>query len=377
MEERTLHHQQDAEDFVRGCAFFGTGGGGSPRRGLEYLSGALKQKGSVTWIDVEEVPDDAPVISLFYMGSISPPDPDLPRRLKELGMERRVENELVKAYRELEAFTKVSPPYLAAAEMGGINTPAPIAAAMELGLKVVDGDYGCGRANPEMANSLVGAGGYPVYPVAFCDYAGSVTVVKEAPSIPMVERIGKLVSSASFGLVGSAGYLLSGRQMKEAIYRGTLTRALQLGRTIRRARETGADPVAAAVEFCGGWLLFKGRVVEKRWEDREGYMFGHYCLEGADQFAGRSFKVWYKNENHISWLDGKPYVTSPDSIIAVTLPDGEPITNTDIAEGQQLAVVGIAAGAPYRTPAGLAVMGPRHYGFDLEYRPIEQIMGNR
>jgi len=374
MTVQTLKYRQDIEDFVRGCAFFGTGGGGDPKRGFELLNEVLEQKKVIEWIDADEVPDDAEVISLFYMGSISPPEPDREARLADLNLKKRIANELVKAYREMEAYSGKSPAYVAAAEIGGVNTPAPIAAACELGLPIVNGDYGCGRANPEMTNSLVGVRNQPICPVVFCDYAGSVTVVKDAPSTKMTERIGKFISSASFGLVGSAGYMLSGRLMKEVLYRGTLTKALQLGRAIRKARESKTDPLQAALDYTSGWLLFKGSVIEKYWEDRDGYMYGYFILGGRDEFSTQKFKVWFKNENHISWLNDQPYVTSPDLITAVTLAEGEPLTNTDLEKGQTLAIIGVASGEPYRSSAGLAVMGPGHYGFDIDYTPIEQIM---
>lgn len=62
MIDGALRSQKDVEDFVRGCAFFGSGGGGNPRRGLELLTGALQQNGSITWLDPAHVADDAWVL---------------------------------------------------------------------------------------------------------------------------------------------------------------------------------------------------------------------------------------------------------------------------------------------------------------------------
>ena len=67
-------------------------------------------------------------------------------------------------------------------------------------------------------------------------------------------------------------------------------------------------------------------------------------------------------------------MTSPDIISAVVMPECEPITNTDISKGQELYIIGLSIGDPYRTQEGLAVMGPTHYGFDLDYIPIEKKM---
>ena len=66
----------------------------------------------------------------------------------------------------------------------------------------------------------------------------------------------------------------------------------------------------AGVDSCGPL----DKVAAKEWEDRAGYMYGTTTIAGADGFKGHTLKVWFKNENHISWLDDKPYVTSPDMI---------------------------------------------------------------
>ncbi|MGB5932626.1 MAG: hypothetical protein WBH57_06145 [Anaerolineae bacterium] len=93
---------------------------------------------------------------------------------------------------------------------------------------------------------------------------------------------------------------LIAREMKEIVVRDTLTKSLELGRTIRQARKRGEDPVLVSLELTGGWLLFEGEVVKKEWEDREGYMFGTTYMEGKGELKGHTFKVWFKNENHRS-----------------------------------------------------------------------------
>ncbi|GAG54738.1 unnamed protein product, partial [marine sediment metagenome] len=84
-------------------------------------------------------------------------------------------------------------------------------------------------------------------------------------------------------------------------------------------------------------------------------------------------KIWFKNENHISWLNGEPYVTSPDMIIVVDRESGEPFANSHIAEGHSVAVIGLRAVEQFRSPKGLDILGPPHFGFDIEYQPIETV----
>ena len=43
MPNYTLKNKQDVEDFVRGVTFMGTGGGGDPKVGLDFLVKALEE----------------------------------------------------------------------------------------------------------------------------------------------------------------------------------------------------------------------------------------------------------------------------------------------------------------------------------------------
>jgi hypothetical protein len=88
-------------------------------------------------------------------------------------------------------------------------------------------------------------------------------------------------------------------------------------------------------------------------------------------------KVWFKNENHITYLDEKPFVTSPDLIAIIDATSGEPYTNTVVEEGMNVAVLGARADVKYRRPEGLALLGPRYFGFDLDYVPIEKHLAKK
>ena len=35
-------------------------------------------------------------------------------------------------------------------------------------------------------------------------------------------------------------------------------------------------------------------------------------------------------------------------------------------------MVGVPAAPQWRTPAGVAVLGPRHFGFDIDFVPLEE-----
>lgn len=367
---------QDAEDLLRGLTLLGTGGGGRPEMGRKYLISHVQAGRTISWVDPSDVADDAWVCSTFGMGSVAPRTVEPQANPPGYG-ERRVAQPMVSALQELEAYLGIKIGALVASEAGAGNTGGPMDVATRLGLQIVDGDY-AGRAIPEASQSITCLHGVHFWPAAICDEWGNVVLMRQASSDEVAEAIGKMVSVVSkapdpFIVCGFAADLCRGKQMKEMVVPGTLTRSLALGRAIREASECGRDPADAAAAALNGWVLCRGRVARKEWESKQGYMFGTTTVVGSGAHAGHTLKIWFKNENHITWLDDVAHVTSPDLICVVRASDGEPIINTFLAEGEEVAVLG-APHYVYRSPEGLKLMGPRHFGFDLEYRPIEKIL---
>jgi DUF917 family protein len=57
----------------------------------------------------------------------------------------------------------------------------------------------------------------------------------------------------------------------------------------------------------------------------------------------------------------------PDLICTVALDDAEPVTTERLRYGLRVAVLGIPAPAILRQPEALRVIGPRAFGYDLDY----------
>ncbi len=373
MATRTLATNQDVEDFVRGCVFFGTGGGGSPVEGAELLRTQLSAGRKPGWIDVDEIPDEAWCVRISRTGTTAPPTPEMVAEKERLGL-GPAELDQVKVIGELSEYTGHAIRVVVPPEIGAGNSSAAIATAARGGLLVVDGDY-VGRAIPEVSMTTPCLAGKPIWPMATVDRWGNVCLIKQTVSYEMAERFARHMAVASFGNTALAGFLLQGQEMKQIVVRNTMTECLELGRDIRQARESGTDPVEAAVKSVGGWLLFEGTVVRETGENRGGFYWGEHVIRGQGAFAGHEMKIWFKNESLVSWKDEKPFVTAPDMIVLMERPNGEPLTNNMVKEGSELAVVGVRAREAFRTPAGVGILGPRHFGFDIDYVPIEQLMG--
>jgi DUF917 family protein len=366
-----LKGETDVRDFVRGCTFMGTGGGGPQTTGLKFLLEDVKEGREITWIDPSEIEDDAWTCVPYYMGSIAPQGPETKKKMERIGLiDENVERVLVEAILELQNYLHIEIKGIVSMELGGINTPAPLDAGVRMHIPIVDGDY-AGRAVPEVAQATPAMLGKNLAPIVSCDKWGNVVIIKDAANNAVLEALGKAASTTAFVICGQCGIALRGKEMKKAVIPGTLTKCHRIGKAIREAREKGDDPVRASVHATDGWVLFKGKVVKKEWEDKEGYLFGTCVLEGIGEYKDHEYRIWYKNENHLSWLDGKVHVMSPDLIQVVELQTAEPITNTDLSEQDVVAVVGMA-NTKYRNPEGLLLLGPKHFGFDIDYIPIEE-----
>jgi DUF917 family protein len=368
---------QDCEDLISGCLFMGTGGGGSAEDGMEALIVALEDGLEIVWVDVDDIPDDAWTVTSYGMGTIAPASAETQSEIARLGLVDRLGHRSMEAaVREMEEYAQVKIGALVSVELGPASTAVALVTGARLGIPVVDGDY-AGRAVPEEMQGTAYLYDKAGWPFTSVDRWGNVCMVKKACGFHMMERVGKMLSVAAYGECDLAAYLLAGREMKEIVVRDSLTRSLELGRTIRQARERAEDPVVASLNFTAGWLLFEGRVVKKEWEDREGYMFGTTQINGRGGFRGHTLEVWFKNENQVSWLDGEPLVTSPDLVVIVDRKTGEGITNTLVDAGREVAVIGVKGLEAFRSERGLEGAGPRHFGFDIDYVPIEKRMKTR
>ena len=374
MPHRQLKTREDCEDFVRGCTIMGIGGGGKPEDGLKDLNTALEEGLKLEWIDVDDIPDDSWTASVYGMGSTAPVSKETLAEIEKLGLKPVLRGkEMEQALNELAEYAGVKLSAMVPVELGGSNTPGPLVAASRMGLPVIDGDF-AGRAVPEEMQGTPYVFEKNSYPLASVDEWGNVCILKKAPSPHMLERVGKMLSVAAYGSCYLASTLLTGKETKDIVIRDTLTYSLDLGAAVREACECGDDPVQAIVDFTGGWLLFTGEVERKDWEDKDGTMQGMVYMNGSGVSSGHTFRYWLKNENHVCWLDDEPIITSPDMPIVVDIETGEAKINTYIDAGDRVAVIGAKGPEVFRSERGLSGAGPRYYGFDIDYVPIEERM---
>ena len=107
MKELRLKTKQDIEDFLAGCAFYGTGGGGDVAIGRASLNSCLDRGLDIALKDPYDMKDDETYCCAFFMGSIAPKTPETLAEIEKMGYTQRVydpDDILIGAVRNMEEF---------------------------------------------------------------------------------------------------------------------------------------------------------------------------------------------------------------------------------------------------------------------------------
>lgn len=263
-------------------------------------------------------------------------------------------------------------------EAGGSTLNAFLIAST-LGVPVIDACV-TGRAVPEVQQSIPFINGVAAAPAAMATRWGDSLVLDRVVDGYRLEDLARAVAVASGGGASLAYNPLPGRDLRRLVIPGDVSRAMAYGRAVREARERGADPVAALLTVSGGFKLFRGVVTRADMKGEGGFTYWDVELQGSEEYARRSYKVWVKNENLLGWLDGVPDALTPDLIVNLDPATGDTLVGPSLggySVGQQVTLISIPAHAMWRTPAGIDALGPRHFGFDLDYVPIEELQRRR
>ncbi|MCJ7625948.1 MAG: DUF917 domain-containing protein [Anaerolineaceae bacterium] len=374
MESTVLRTLQDCEDLLEGALWMGTGGGGSYEDGMKQLRNVFEKGLPLEWVPSDMIPDDTWTVTIGLHGTIAPSAQETMDEIKKHGLTEDMDEwYLVKAVKELGGFLGHDFKCIVAAELGPDSVAIPLAVGAYLGIPVVDGDY-VGRAVPEELQAT-----YCLYEklsktFAGVDKWGNIIFVKNAVNNHALERIAKMLAVAAYGDIAVATAPLIAEEMKKIVVPGTLSKCLKIGKALRDARTAGVDPIKAVLETIDAWRLFEGTVVGLETEDRGGYFYGTAHIKGAHDFQGQNLDVWFKNENLVSWLDGDPWVCSPDLLTLVYTQSGRGIYNSELKVGDEVTAIGMKGVEGFRSERGLNLSGPRHFGFDIEYVPIEALI---
>ncbi|MCR4429726.1 MAG: DUF917 domain-containing protein [Tepidanaerobacteraceae bacterium] len=357
--------EQGLKEITLGASILATGGGGDPEIGFLWALNVVKERKDIVLIDPRDFPDDALAAIAGCLGA-----PVVLTEKPPNGKEVLWCLESLKRYlgKEIQA---IIPP-----EAGGVNTPVPMAVAGAVGIPVVDAD-GMGRAFPELQMTSFYTHGIMPSPTAAANEKGAVTVADAASAI-MAERIIRNAAMAYGGISWIAGYPMTGRQLKEAAIFNSISKSWELGKAVYKCRKTHDDPIENIVKIVGGYKVFKGKIVdinrEFGAEKTKGFSMGRLTLEGLEEYRGEKAFVDFQNEWLRLEISGKVKCLAPDLILILDSETGEPIRTDIVKYGYRGSIVVVPADEKMRTDLGIETFGPKYFGYDEDYTPVEKLV---
>ncbi len=350
--------EQDLAHIALGAGILGTGGGGNTYIGMLRARQLLRQGLRIRIVPPEHLaPDDLAVA----VGGIGAPTVSV-ERIRQGG-------ESFRALRAVEDAGGCKAAALLSTEIGGSNAIEPMVAAALAGLPVVDADA-MGRAFPELQMNTFLIYGGPFTPSALADDKGNVVVFPHAASPQWLERIARAATVAVGCAAAFAMAPVTGTDLLGVGVRNTVSQAWRLGASVATARRERRDPVTEILARENGTLIYTGRIVDVLRRTTAGFARGHMRADGLGAHAGTRLEIEFQNEYLIARVDEAPVAIVPDLICILDADTARPYFTDELRFGLPIAVVALPCTPLLRSERALAVVGPRAFGYDLDYAPL-------
>ena len=355
--------ESDLDALALGTSVLASGGGGQPRIGLLHLQRLFQQEAypdRVEIVDPDSVAPDATITSVGQIGAPTIGSEKIPSGTEE-----------VSALHTLEEVSGQSIDALVPGEIGGANSFAPLIAALQTGLPVVDADA-MGRALPELQMDTFFINGKQVDFALLVDEKSNSVVFRDIDSPKRFEQLARAVTVELGGTVGHAYPLLDGEIVSEFAVPHTLSLCRKIGRVIQDARNDNVDPTRRVCAVADGEEVFSGKVSEVERRHDDGFTTG--SVEITQRDGGEYAPVCtleFQNEFIRVMVGDHTVGTVPDLITLLDAETGKPILTDEVQFGQRVDVICIPAPDPLTTETALAVVGPRAFGFEETYIRFE------
>lgn len=362
MKKLNLKH---LEDLSFGSAILGSGGGGNPELHFMMAKVQMEKTGPVSLISFSELkPDDV----IMPIGTIGAPTAETEKIASG--------NEFEIMFDHVEKTLKKKITVLMPFEIGGGNALTPLIVAAKTGLPVLDADN-MGRAFPETQMSSCHMLGACPSPAFITDCLGNTTVIY-ANNTETLEKIGRQITVAMGSTAAFGFFPFTPKEAEKYTLHKSISKALAIGKAVREAREGGKDPVEALLNLCKGVKIGSGKITDIDRVISRGFLHGVVRI----QTKSEQIELDFKNEYLVAKRDGKIVATTPDILMLLEEETCAPIDSQSLQFGLKVHLVALPAPTLWTTPAGLALVGPRHFGYETDYQPISnlkqtsQLLGN-
>ncbi len=357
--KRTLT-KQDAIDLWQGTRILGCGGGGAPEEGMEAIRQTYDEGLSFQLEQLEDLSDDILVVTVGLVGGgITEAEQQQVLPFKRTG------DAVLRAIEALENHLGQKFGAYMPCEPGAGNSFVPFRAAAINGVVTVDLDT-AGRAKPEIVNSTTSIFDVSLAPLAIASDFGDVLLMTETIDARRVEMVTRYIARASGGMCAVARCPITIKEARGKLISGTLSRCLAAGRAIRHS----SDPIGELARALPATPIFEGTISARTREEEGGFMWGEILLSGRKSSQGHDYRIYYKNENLIGWMDDALHTTTPDLMALVDAQTGEGVynwTDEDLRVGHDVVLLHAPADPLWLSKRGLELFGPRYFGFDFDY----------
>jgi DUF917 family protein len=341
-----------------GAWILGTGGGGEPYFSLLEARQHLAAGKRARVIDPLSLADDALVACVGQMGA------------PLVKQERLVDGPVIAStITMMEQYLGRKFEAVMLWEIGGNNGFQAILSGMLLDLPIVDCDA-MGRAFPQADMTTFSICELTPYPWTMVDLRRNRIIFAEAEDWSWMERLTRRACTVLGSSAATCKAPRSGAEVKSSTCLHTVTQALRIGRTVISARRAHQDAVAAVVETEGGRVLFRGKIADVLRRTTEGWLKGSVEIDGLDTDQGHRMRIAFQNEFVVAWKDEAVCATVPDLICLMDTASGEAIGTETVRYGQRVTVIALPAPAILTSERGLKKVGPRAFGYDLDFHSV-------
>lgn len=351
---------EDLEAFEFGARLCASGGAGDTYAMSLLTRTFLERSEGVTIVEANElVPGDV-VVSAGLAGSVM-----------AFGEKPGPADAFFRAFESVAANFPGCRLLVCAYEMAGINAYAPILIGAALGLPIADLD-GMGRAAPGLDLTTFALGQVSMSPFTLVD-SSLRSVHFDGLDPADGERSLRLLMEVFGGWSAFAGYAMDADQAYATGIRGSLARALTLGREFERSRISPGAPTGAVQRFCaaapGVDYAGRGRVVHVGWEEPThagpaAHARGTILirLQGHHE---NFLRIEAQNEFLLLIEDGMVRAAVPAGICLIDTHTGRPLLTESILPGYSVEVVVLQAPSEWQSSAGSSMLNPATFGYRI------------
>ncbi|HLS35142.1 MAG TPA: DUF917 domain-containing protein [Bacillota bacterium] len=355
--------QQDIEHITLGAAVLGTGGGGDPYIGKLMAKHAIEKHGPVQVITMDDLDDEDLVVPISMIGAPSV----MAEKIPAINGAKTALEAIEKALNKKA--TAVMP-----IEIGGVNSLIPILVAAKKGIPILDADA-MGRAFPEAQMVTFHLDGLKPEIVSMSDEREN-TIIFHPINGEWSEKLARAITIQMGGSATMCDYALPGKTVKKSAIPKTLSLAAEIGKILSKQYAEEGAAVKQMLERLNGYHLITGKITHIERKIQGGFTKGHLHIEGIDEYTNKNIELYFQNEQLLATENDKPLAITPDLIAILDKETGHPITTEALKYGERVIVVAFPCHEKWRTKEGIKTAGPKYFGYDAIYQPIEELQQN-